>query len=180
MKITIADLEMPPRKEKACDDAREWFVKTFPTGTTKAKALAACPRGDWLIWALWNFKLATIEQVIMAGCAAGRRSLRFAREQDKAVLVAAFDAADAVADNNNEQTRSAARSAWSARAVESAARAVWSAALSAAESAWAAAWSARAAESAESAWSAEHKACADAIRSLMRTARYRRAGKGGA
>jgi len=99
---------------KACDEAREWFVKTFPKGTTKAKALVACPQGDWLIWALWNFKLATIEQVIMAGCCAGRRSLRFAREQDKAVLVAAFDAADAVADDNNAQTRAAAEAAGAA------------------------------------------------------------------
>ena len=121
-----------------------WFAEEFPKGCTKAQAIAACPRGDWLIWGLWNFKLATIEQIIMAGCAAGRLSLRFAREQDREVCVAAFDAADAVADNNTEQTRAAACAAGAAGAA---------------------------------ACAAEHLACADAIRKLMRTARYKRAGR---
>ena len=135
MKITSDSLLKTPKYgEKACYDAWGWFAKEFPSGATMAQAVKACPRGDWLIWGLWNFKQTTIEQIIMAGCAAGRLSLRFAREQDKAVLVAAFDAADAVADNNTEQTRAAARAA-----------------------AWAA-------------W-------ADAIRKLMRTARYKRAGR---
>jgi hypothetical protein len=203
MRVTIADLEKPPRGEKACEDARMWFAEEFPKGCTKAQAIAACPRGDWLIWGLWNFKLATIEQIIMAGCAAGRLSLRFAREQDRKVCVAAFDAADAVADNNTEQTRAAAcaadDAAWSAAwsAACAADDAAWSAACAADDAAWSAAWSAACAAGAAAgaaAWSAacaaddagaagaaagaaEHLACADAIRKLMRTARYKRRGR---
>ena len=132
--MKILNLDSSPRGERPCKEAREWFSQNFPKGATVPQLIRACPRGYWLIWGLWNFKQTTIEQIIMAGCAAGRLSLRFAREQDRSVCVAAFDAADAVAYNNTEQTRAAARAA-----------------------AWAA-------------W-------ADAIRKLMRTARYKRAGR---
>lgn len=148
MKITLEKLvEM-----NACREAREEFAKRFPHGTTANQITRECPRGDWLICFLWNFKLATIEQIIMIGCVGGRRSLRFARPKDVPVLVAAYDAADAVADDNTEQSRSAA---WSA---ESAAR---SAALSA-----------------ESAESAEHLAIANDMRTMMCSPRYRKAGAG--
>ena len=191
MKITIDSLYKTPKYgDRAREDVREWFAETFPKGATIAQAVKACPRGDWLIWVLWNFNRATIEQVIMLGCAAGRLSLRFSRPEDLAVNTAALDAADSVADNNTEKTRSAARAAamaasraaarTTARAAAgtaswgAAGAAYWAAAGAAARGARAAARTA----SWAAAWAAEHLACADAIRKLMRTARYKRAGRG--
>ncbi|MDI6809949.1 MAG: hypothetical protein QME66_13435, partial [Candidatus Eisenbacteria bacterium] len=98
-------------------------------GVSPSEFLCGIERGDWLIWWLWNSGQATIEQVVLLGCVAGRRSLRFVREQDETVLKAVFDAAEAVADENNEQTRLASSAARSA---------AWSAAWSAASAAWAA------------------------------------------
>ena len=136
MKITVENL----KKLKVCAEAAQLGGKHKALsngGMTPAAFLRAIPRGDWLIWWLWNSKQATIDQCILLGCVAARRSLRFAREQDMEILTVAIEAAEAVADNNTAQNRSAA---WSA--ARSAARSAWSAAKSeSAESA--AAWSAR-------------------------------------
>ena len=192
--MKILNLETSPRGETPCDEAREWFAKTFPAGATVRQAIAACPRGDWLIFGIWNWKLATIEQVVMAACAAGRRSLRYARPEDHAVCLAAFDAADAVADDNSAKNRAAAGAAaravgttWAARSAARAAAAAevsagvaWAAAATevsarnAAGVAGNAAWAAG--NAAWAAGNAEHLACADAIREVMQTKRWRKVG----
>ncbi len=206
-KITIETLKDLNACPEAIREARK--DKRIAKGVTPAVFLKSIPRSDWLIWWLWNSKQATIEQCILLGCVAGRRSLRFARKEDKEVLVRAFDAAEAVAENNTEETRSAASAAWSAAwiaawiaarsaawsaarnaawsaesAANAARNAAWSAARSAAwsaESAASAAWSAEsaasAARSAGKSESAEHLACANAMRKCMRTKRYKSAGK---
>ena len=156
MKITVQTLIDMKTCEPAVKMAREKLPKA---GLTQAQFIKSIPQGDWLIWYLWNAKLATIEQIVMAGCCAGRRGLRFSGPH-LAVNTAAFDAADVVVDSNTEENRAAA-----------ARSAAWSAAGAA---------SAEASAEAESAWSAagaaEHLACANDIRKLMKTERWGKAG----
>ena len=189
-KITIKILE----DMNACKDAVKLARKTLPPGGWPvSRFIRAIPHGDWLIWFLWHAKLARIEQIILLACVAARRSLRFVSAGESRPLQA-IEAAEAVAQNNTLATRAAAwaaaRAVWSAAVVESAAvaAAVVAAAAAAAEAAAVAAAesaveSARTAESAvESARAAakattEHLTIATAIRKMMRTERYARAGQ---
>lgn len=174
--------------EKAFVAAEAMSKKGMPA----EQFIAKVPRGDWLIWFLWEAGLTTIEQVIMAGCAAGRLSLKYAKKQDLEVLTAAFDAANAVAVDNTQENRDVARAAsWdvvdssSYSPVHTAASASAAASARAATAAVAASAAYHVAATATAAASAAyyaasivgHPTCADAVRELMKTERWEKAEK---
>ena len=71
MKMTVKDLQ----DKKACREAQDWFAHKFPNGATRAQAIKVCPRGDWLIWGLWNLKQATITASAQSNSTPGFSSL---------------------------------------------------------------------------------------------------------
>ena len=165
---TSADLRACCDDQGACEDALDW-LDTLPVDTPLRDIYGACPRGEWLLWALPRAGIditTALPAVYTAADRAVRQyapmALRTAGLDDEAAQLEALpeivdrDSADAAA----RAARAAAARAADAEAWADAARAdaAADAAANAADAANAAAYDALA---------TEHKLCADHIRELM-------------
>ena len=48
---------------QACNEAIEWFMKTFPDGATMTQILAANPRTMWVVWLLLQTEQLTRDAI---------------------------------------------------------------------------------------------------------------------
>jgi hypothetical protein len=146
-------------KADACSDARDWLA-TLPSATVVPEAVAACPRGEWLLWAAWKAGITIPEAAYRPAV------LRALRTYVPAASNAAGLAEHAAA------LRGLPDDVPCAQAADAAAQAaVWTAARAAAGAAvWAAdtaEWAARAAEASGHGAAAERALCADDVRAAM-------------
>jgi hypothetical protein len=159
---------------KPCDDAAKWLGDE----TDWQRAWDRCPRGDWQLWAareyglapsLWwvareivsfafGYAASALDRVGLAKHAETLRGHRDAlREATDATVAGLLAAAWAAAG------AAARAAAWAAAGA--AARAAGAAARAAGAAAWDAAWAAAGAAARD----AEHRRCADAVRTLWPT-----------
>ena len=183
---TAASLRACCDDQGACEDALDW-LDTLPEDTPLRDVYGACPRGEWLLWALprAGIDIAPIMPAVYAAVDRAVRqyaptALRTAGLDDWAARLealpeivdrdsadaagrAASAAADAVRADTNAADRAAAwAAAWAAAAARAAAdRAADAEAWATDAAANAAAWAASKAEA------AEHRRCADEIRALI-------------
>lgn len=118
--ITIADLE----RLNACSTGLDWARSVVPAkGMPYAAFNQAIPRADWLIWWLDKSGQANARQLVMLGVVAARPSVKHARPVDRAVIEAAYRAAENWARNPTPHNADAA--AWAAAGAAAAESAAW-------------------------------------------------------
>ena len=155
-----ADLRAWFAERKACEDALDW-IDTLPADTPLRDVYGACPRGDWILWALQEAGI-DLTPVMPAVYAAADRAVRqYAPPAFRAAGLddeaAQLEALPEIFDSDSagdaaRAARSAAAAAYAARAAAAwaAAAAAYATAYAAAEAvaAWAAVEAARAARAA--------------------------------